>query len=94
MQSVSKVKSESHSQQDATVPADAAGRRLDQVLVELFPDYSRNRLQEWIKAGQLTVNGRVSRARDKVWGGERVALVASEVTEVPWVGEAIPRDVV
>lgn len=94
MQSVSKVKSETHSQQDATVPADAAGRRLDQVLGELFPDYSRNRLQEWIKAGQLTVNGRVPRARDKVWGGERVALVASEVTEVPWVGEAIPLDVV
>lgn len=94
MQSVSKVKSETHSQQDATVPADAAGRRLDQVLGELFPDYSRNRLQEWIKAGQLTVNGRVPRARDKVWGGERVALVASEVTEVPWVGEAIPLDIV
>lgn len=94
MQSVSKVKSETHSQQDATVPADAAGRRLDQVLVELFPDYSRNRLQEWIKAGQLTVDGRVPRARDKVWGGERVALVASEVTEAPWVGEAIPLDVV
>lgn len=94
MQSVSKVKSELHLHQNATVPADAAGRRLDQVLVELFPDYSRNRLQEWIKAGQLTVDGRVPRARDKVWGGERVALVASEVTEVPWVGEAIPLDAV
>ncbi len=38
----------------ALVPAAAAGRRLDAVLTELFPEYSRSRLSAWIKAGQVT----------------------------------------
>lgn len=93
MQSVNKAKQEA-GRQAATVPLEAAGRRLDQVLVELFPDYSRSRLQEWIKAGQLTVDGRAPRARDKVWGGEQVALTVVETVDVPWTGEDLPLAVV
>ena len=32
----------------AVVPAEAAGRRFDAVLAELFPDFSRSRLAVWI----------------------------------------------
>lgn len=78
----------------AIVPTEAAGRRLDQVLAELFPDYSRSRLQDWIKLGQVTVDGHASRARDKVWGGEQVALVAIHSMESPWTGEDIALDLV
>ncbi|MGD9391233.1 MAG: S4 domain-containing protein, partial [Thioalkalispiraceae bacterium] len=39
------------------VTDDWAGKRLDQVLVALFPEYSRSRLQRWLKDGQITVNG-------------------------------------
>ena len=41
----------------ARIPAAAAGRRLDQVLAELFSGYSRSRLQQWIKQGSVLLNG-------------------------------------
>ena len=84
-----------HTQQlAAIVPSAAAGQRLDQGLAELFPDYSRTRLQQWVRAGHVTVDGRLPRARDKVWGGERVAVTAVIEVEVPWRGEAIPLEVI
>ena len=44
-------------QYQATVLPDQAGHRIDQIAAELFADFSRARLQEWIKSGHLTVNG-------------------------------------
>lgn len=72
----------------AKVPPEAGGRRVDQILVELFPDYSRSRLQAWIKDGQVTVDGRLLRPRDKLWGGESLTLNAVESVETP--GRARP----
>lgn len=58
------------------------GKRLDQAVAELFPDYSRSRLQGWIKEGALTVDGAVKRPRDKLLGGEEVTINAElEVIE-------------
>ncbi len=56
------------------IPVEMAGCRLDQVLVELLPDYSRSRLQQWVKAGRVQLNGNQPRPRDKVFGGERVEV--------------------
>lgn len=61
----------------AQVPLELAGRRIDQVLAELFPEFSRSRLAAWIKAGQVSVDGRVPRPRDAVRGGEQVVLNAT-----------------
>ncbi|WP_296063058.1 23S rRNA pseudouridine(1911/1915/1917) synthase RluD [uncultured Amphritea sp.] len=63
-------------QLSATVSDDLIGKRLDQAVAELFPDYSRSRLQGWIKDGQLTVDGEVKRPRDKLQGGELLAIAA------------------
>jgi len=81
-------------QYTAVVPAEAAGGRLDQVLAALFPDYSRTRLQQWLRAGRITVDGKSPRARDRVWGGERIALSALIETETPWQGQALPLEIV
>jgi 23S rRNA pseudouridine1911/1915/1917 synthase len=62
---------------EAEIPLEMAGQRLDQALAALFPDYSRSRLQGWVRAGQVTVDGRVLRPRDKVDGGEQVRLAAT-----------------
>src|SRR5689334_1878571 len=43
-----------------------AGLRLDQALARALPQYSRARLQSWIEAGAVRVDGQVPRARDKV----------------------------
>jgi hypothetical protein len=58
----------------ATVPAGLGGLRLDQALARLFPQYSRNRLQAWLKSGHIRVEGAVLEAKDPVAGGERVLL--------------------
>ena len=58
----------------AHVPAQAAGMRLDQCLVNLFSDFSRSRLKQWIEEGRVLVDGQQWRPRDKVQGGERIDL--------------------
>jgi 23S rRNA pseudouridine1911/1915/1917 synthase len=81
-------------QLEAAIPPEAAGRRLDQALAALFPDYSRTRLKSWIDGGQVRVDGAVLRARDKVAGGERVEIDAQLEDEVPVVAQPIDLDVV
>ena len=58
------------------LPPRVAGLRLDQALAMLLPDYSRARLQAWIAAGAVQLDGGPARSRDKVVGGERVVLEA------------------
>ncbi len=57
-----------------TIPLEYASQRLDAVLVKMFPDYSRSRLQQWVKAGQVLLEGQLPRCRDKVIGGEQLEL--------------------
>jgi len=59
-----------------TIPAGQAGQRLDQALATLLPEYSRSRLKAWIDSGEIRVDGAIARPRDKVFGGEAVALRA------------------
>ncbi|HHM04875.1 MAG TPA: 23S rRNA pseudouridine(1911/1915/1917) synthase RluD [Gammaproteobacteria bacterium] len=78
----------------ATVPLSVAGRRLDQALAALFPAYSRSRLQQWIKAGRVTVNGRVLRGRARLSGGERVVVEVVAEQAVSWQAQSLPLAVV
>ncbi len=76
------------------IPAEMAGRRLDQVLAELFPDYSRARLQQWVKEGQVSVNAAQWRSRDKVQGGECVEINAVAEEQTRWEAQPISLEVV
>ncbi|MDH5822308.1 23S rRNA pseudouridine(1911/1915/1917) synthase RluD [Luteimonas sp. RD2P54] len=58
----------------ARIPDDQAGRRFDAALAELFPEFSRSRLSEWIKSGDALLDGRQVRPRETVAGGELVTL--------------------
>jgi len=58
------------------VPADLAGLRLDQALARALPQYSRSRLQAWIEAGAVRVDGCAARPKDKLSGGERILVDA------------------
>ena len=78
----------------AIVPPEFGGLRLDQALAQLFPDYSRARLQQWVKSGQVLVDGKQLRPRDKVMGGEQIEVQASSEVEVSWQAEDIPLDIV
>ncbi|MDI5932607.1 23S rRNA pseudouridine(1911/1915/1917) synthase RluD [Halomonas kalidii] len=76
------------------VPDGMAGLRLDQAAAELFTDFSRERLKGWIKSGALTVDGSPARPRDKVYGGERLQLLAEIEDDTRFEPEEIPLEVV
>jgi 23S rRNA pseudouridine1911/1915/1917 synthase len=76
------------------VPAELAGRRLDQAAAALFPEFSRSRLKTWIEAGQLTLSGEAARARTLLHGGEELALATELQPEVAIEPEAIPLTLV
>jgi 23S rRNA pseudouridine1911/1915/1917 synthase len=73
----------------AVVPDSAAGRRFDAVLADLFPEFSRSRLAEWIKSGDALLDGRSVRPRDPVRGGEAVSLQVVLQTQT----DAAPEDI-
>lgn len=76
------------------VPDEMVGMRLDQVLAEIFPDYSRSKLQSWVKAGRVQVDGNERRARDRLDGGEIIVLDAEPEKVVETLAENIPLDII
>lgn len=61
-------------ERSAIIPSTQMGQRLDRALAAVFPQYSRSRLQAWLKSGAITVDGVAPRAKDAVRGGEQVRL--------------------
>ncbi|WP_312121213.1 23S rRNA pseudouridine(1911/1915/1917) synthase RluD [Pantoea vagans] len=79
----------------ATVSEAQLGQRLDQTLAELFPDYSRSRIKEWILDRRVTVNGvMVDTPKEKVLGGELVAIDAEIEEAQRWEPQNLPLDIV
>ncbi len=76
------------------VPFSMSGLRFDQAASELFPDFSRSRLQSWIKDGQLKINGVIGKPKDKVIGGETLDLNAELEAQGDWQPEEIQLDIV
>ena len=81
-------------QHDLTIPAEADGKRLDQVLAELLPEYSRSRLKDWILAGFVLLDGAQPVPRTPVRPGQRVAVTATLVAQEQSGPQAMPLAVV
>ena len=78
-----------------TIPPEHAGRRLDQSLAELLPEYSRSRLAAWIDAGRVRVDGGAASRKQKVWGGEAVVVDPEPLPdETSHQAEAMDLDIV
>jgi 23S rRNA pseudouridine1911/1915/1917 synthase len=76
------------------IPLHLGGLRFDQALVELFPDYSRNRLQAWVKQGSVLLDGAQVLPKQRVLGGERILLQASKRDTESSQAEDLPLDIV
>jgi len=76
------------------LPASAAGLRLDQALAAALPQYSRARLQRWIRQGAVRLAGKAARARDRVEGGEQIVVEAQFEADQSVAAEALPLDIV
>jgi 23S rRNA pseudouridine1911/1915/1917 synthase len=77
------------------LPPEFAGKRLDQALAQLLPQYSRTRIQRWIEEGAVLINGLgVLRPRDLVTGGESATVEARLPPESGITPEKMPLDIV
>jgi 23S rRNA pseudouridine1911/1915/1917 synthase len=76
------------------LPASAAGLRLDQALAAALTQYSRARLQRWIRDGAVRLEGQPARARDRVQGGEQIVVEARFDADTTVGAEALPLDIV
>ena len=77
------------------IPENHGGKRLDQVLALLCPQHSRSRLQAWIKAGFVSVDGASLKQKDIVYGGQSIAVKAQiESRNEKWIQQKIPIDVI
>jgi 23S rRNA pseudouridine1911/1915/1917 synthase len=70
-----------------------SGQRLDNWLNARLPDYSRSRIQDWIKSGRVRVNGAASRPSHTLRGGERIDVEPAEQVPLNATAEAIPLTV-
>lgn len=78
-----------------TVPESCLGKRLDQTLAIMMPEYSRSRLKEWILAGNVEINGAVvTKAREKMFGGEQLTVNAVIESEERFEPQAIDLNIV
>jgi 23S rRNA pseudouridine1911/1915/1917 synthase len=79
----------------AETTTEQAGRRLDQVLAELFSDYSRSRLTQWLKQGHVEIDGQSrTKPREMVMGGEQITLRVRLERDERWEPEPINLDIV
>jgi 23S rRNA pseudouridine1911/1915/1917 synthase len=75
--------------------ADVCGQRLDKVVAGLVPQFSRSRMQQWIEAGHVTVDGKHARVKDTVYGDEVVVVQPQAAPEdVAFTPEAIALNIV
>src|SRR5574340_664123 len=80
---------------ELVIPDAQGGQRLDQALSALLPEFSRNRIQNWIRARKIVVDDAFAITKMKVNGGESVRVeVEPDPNATPDAPEAIPLDVV
>ncbi|MEX3934797.1 RluA family pseudouridine synthase [Paraburkholderia phymatum] len=78
-----------------TVPPELAGDRLDKVLAKVFPEFSRSRLQSWIEAQRVRVDGQPAKIRQPVPLGATIELVPDLLPEqLAFTPEPVPLDIV
>jgi len=70
-----------------------AGKRLDHYVAEVMPQYSRSRIQDWIKAGRVTVDGAASRPSFVLRGAEVVEVTPASLPPLKAEPEDIPVEV-
>jgi 23S rRNA pseudouridine1911/1915/1917 synthase len=78
------------------LPAAIAGRRLDAALAAVLGQYSRSRLQEWIRGGRVCIDGEPCiEVRYAVRGGEAVVIAPqTDRAATSFVAEAIALPVI
>jgi 23S rRNA pseudouridine1911/1915/1917 synthase len=67
-----------------------SGKRLDAFLHGALPEFSRSRLQSWIKSDRVRVDGQAARASYILRGGERISVTPAELAPLKAEPEELP----
>jgi 23S rRNA pseudouridine1911/1915/1917 synthase len=70
-----------------------AGKRLDHFLQEQMPQFSRSRLQNWIKEGRVLVDGAGNKSSFLLRGGERVEVSPADPVPLQAAPEDLPLEI-
>ncbi|MGH9633113.1 MAG: pseudouridine synthase, partial [Bryobacteraceae bacterium] len=76
----------------SATPLDA-GQRLDHFLQTRLPQYSRSRLQDWIRKGRVIVDGAAQKPSYMLRGGEGIAVEPAELPALRAFAEQIPIEI-
>ena len=76
------------------VPPEMAHQRLDQIIASLCPQYSRSQIQKWIKAGQIRVNHKELKPKERLIGGEEIIIQTTLTVQTHDEPESIDFEVV
>ena len=77
------------------VPENPDGTRIDLVIARLVPQFSRARLQTWLDAGRISVDGVAAGARTRLWGGEALTIApAPDAGQLAYAPEPLPLNIV
>lgn len=69
------------------------GMRVDKLLPELNNDWSRNQIQDWIKAGLVVANDKVVKSNYKVKLNDHIVVTEKEVVEADILPENLNLDI-
>jgi 23S rRNA pseudouridine1911/1915/1917 synthase len=78
----------------SAVTEEQAGLRFDQAAAQAFNDYSRARLTTWIKAGDLTLSGKVMPPRTTVQVGQKIELNAALEINTTWAAQSLELEII
>lgn len=72
------------------IPESLSGKRVDVALAEMFPDYSRSRLKQWIQEGQVLLEGQHVKPKARVFSDQELQITISpvEISE-----DCLPEDI-
>jgi 23S rRNA pseudouridine1911/1915/1917 synthase len=76
------------------IPMRLDGQRIDSVLSELLPFYSRSKISSWIKSGYALIEKEIFKPKDKAIGGKTINLNIVEQVNSQWAAEKIPLNIV
>ena len=79
-----------HEKLELIIPKKSTGKRIDIALQELMSDYSRAKLQAWIKSGFILLDSKKISSKDIVLGGEIVSVEVQQDEKILQFGLFVP----
>ncbi|SFV77780.1 Ribosomal large subunit pseudouridine synthase D [hydrothermal vent metagenome] len=76
------------------IPDRLIGQRIDSALAVMLPDFSRSKITSWVRSGKALLNSKTFKPKEKIMGGEIIALTLVKEKTNAWLGEDIAINVV